>query len=49
MAKMANGGFIHAAVEETHCRIKKPLADVREGKKLGVEFPGPKKVKAVIE
>ena len=48
MAKMAKGGFSRAAVEETQYLIKKPLAEVREEKKRGVEFPGHNKVKAAI-
>ena len=49
MAKMAKGGFSHAAIEETQQLIKTPHAEVREGKKRGVEFPGHNKVKAAIE
>jgi hypothetical protein len=48
MAKMAKGGFSHAAVEETQYLIKTPRAEVREEKKRGVEFPGHNKVKAAI-
>jgi len=48
MAKMAQGGFSRAAVEETQYLIKKPHAEVREEKKVGVEFPGHNKVKAAI-
>jgi len=33
MAKMANGGFLRAAIEETQQLIKKPHAEVREEKK----------------
>jgi hypothetical protein len=33
IAKMAKGGFSHAAVEETQYLIKKPRAKVREEKK----------------
>ena len=40
MAKMAKSGFSCAAIEETQYLIKKPRAEVREGKKRGVEFPG---------
>jgi hypothetical protein len=28
MARMANGGFLHAALEETQYLIKKPCAEV---------------------
>jgi hypothetical protein len=48
-AKMAREGFSRAAIEETKYLIKKPHAKVREEKKWGVEFPGPKKVKAAIQ
>ena len=47
-AKMAKGGFSCTAVEETQYLIKKPRAEVRDEKKLGVEFPGHNKVKAAI-
>ena len=49
MAKMAKDGFSHAAKEETKYLIKKTCAKVREEKKQGVEFPGHKTVKAVIQ
>jgi len=49
MAKMAKGGFLLAAIEETQQLIKKPCAEVREEKKWGVEFPGHKELKAAIE
>jgi len=49
MAKMAKEGFSRAAIEETKYLIKKPRAEVREEKKRGVEFPGPRKVKAAIQ
>jgi len=49
MAKMAKGGFSRAAIEETQQLIKKPPAEVREEKKLGVEFPRHRMVKAAIE
>jgi len=48
-AKMANGGFSRAAMEETQYLIKKPCADVRDEKKWGVDCAGHMKVKAVIE
>jgi len=40
MAKMAKGGFLHAALEEMQFVIKKPRADVRGENKCGVEFLG---------
>jgi len=49
MAKVAKGGFLRAAREETHIQIKKPRAEVPEKKKWGVEFPGHKNVKVAIE
>jgi len=49
MAKMANRGFLCAAVEETQFLIKKPFAEVREEKKRGVEIPGLKNVKAAMQ
>jgi hypothetical protein len=49
MANTAKGGFSHARVEETQQLIKKPSAEVREEQKRGVEFPGHKKVKAIME
>ena len=49
MAKMANEGLSHAAIEETKYLIQKARAEVREEKKRGVEFPGHKTVKAAIQ
>jgi len=49
MGKMAKDSISRAAIEETKYLIKKPLAEVREEKKWGVEFPGHKKVKAAIQ
>jgi len=49
MAKMAKGGFSHAAIEETQQIIKKPRAEVREEKTRGVQFPQHQKVKAAME
>jgi len=49
MAKMARGGFLHAAIEEMQYLIKKPRAEVREEKKWGVEFPVHEVVMAAIE
>jgi len=48
MAKMAKEGISHTAIEKTKYRIIKPLAEVREEKKWGVEFPGHKNVNAAI-
>jgi len=48
-AKMAKEGFSRAAIEETKYLIKVRRAEVREEKMRGVEFPGHKKVKAVIQ
>jgi hypothetical protein len=49
MATMAKGGISRAAIQETQQLIEKPRADVREGKKRGVEFPGHQKVRAAME
>ena len=49
VAKMANGGFSLAAIEETQQLIQKQNAEVCEQKKRGVEFPGHEKVKVAIE
>ena len=49
MAKMAEGGFSRAAIEETKYLIKKPRAKVREVNKQGVEFPGHKMMKPAIQ
>ena len=49
MAKIAKGGFSRSAIEETRYLIKRPHVEVWEEKMLGFEFPGHKKVKAVIE
>jgi len=49
MAKMAKGGFLRGAIEETQRLIEKPHTEVREENKRGVEFPGYKKVKAAME
>jgi hypothetical protein len=48
VAKMAKEGILRTAIEETKYRIKKSLAEVREEKKRGVEFPGHNKVNAAI-
>jgi len=49
MPKMANWGFLYAAIEDMKYLIKKPRTEVREEKKQGVEFPGHETVKAEIE
>jgi len=49
MAKIANEGFLRAAIEERKYLIKEPRAEVREEKKRGVEFSGHKKVKVAIQ
>jgi len=49
MGKMAKVRFSRSALEETQYLIKKPPAEVREGKKGGVKFPGHKKVMAGME
>jgi len=49
MAKMAKGGFSRATIEETQFLIKEPRAEVQEGKKQGVEFPGHENVKAAMD
>jgi len=49
MAKMAKGGFLRTAIEETQHLIKKPRAEVQEEKQQVVEFPGKGNVKAAIE
>ena len=49
MAKMAKEGCSRAAIEETKYLMKKLSAEVREGKKRGVKFPGHNKVKVAIQ
>jgi len=49
MAKMAQGGFSRAAIEETQQLVRNPSTEVQEEKKRGVVFAGHKMVKAVIE
>jgi len=49
MATMAKESFSRAAVEEKDYPIKTPPAKVREEKMRGVEIPGHKQVKAVIQ
>jgi len=48
MAKMAQDGFSRAAIDDKKYLIKKPLAEDREEKKWGVEFPWHIKLKAGI-
>jgi len=49
IAKVAKGGFSHAVIEETHYLIKKPHPNLGEVKMRGVEFPGDRYVKPVID
>lgn len=49
VVNMAKHGISRAAIEETKNLIKKPRAEIREEKRRGVELPGHKSVKAVIE
>jgi len=49
IAKMAKGGFLCAAIEETQYLIKKLCAEVREDIEWDFESPGHQKVKAGIE
>jgi hypothetical protein len=49
MGKMAKEGFLCTSMKETKYPIKKPYAELREEKKRCVEFPGHRKVKAVIQ
>jgi len=49
MAKVAKGGFWRMAMYETRFLNKKPCGKVRDEKKLGVEFPGHRKVKDALE
>jgi len=49
MAKMANEGFLCAAIEEMQYLIKTPCAEVQEENKRGVELPGHREVKAAID
>jgi len=48
MAKMANGGFSLAGIEQMQQLINKHRAEVWEEKKRGVVFPGHNKVQAAI-
>jgi hypothetical protein len=49
MGQMTKEGFSRAAIEETKYLKERPSDKVWEEKKRGVEFPGHKKVKAVIQ
>jgi hypothetical protein len=49
MVKLANRGYLRAAIEETKRLIKKPGAEVWEQTKRGVDFPRHQKVKAAME
>jgi len=49
MAKMAKGGFLRAAMEETQLQTTKPRAKVWKEKKRGAEFPGQQQVKSAME
>ena len=49
MAKMAKEGVSRATIKEMKYLIQNQHAEVREEKKRGVEFPGHKTVKAVIQ
>ena len=49
IAKMAQGGFSHTAIEETQHLVEKPRAEVPDQKKQEVEIPGDQKVKATME
>ena len=49
MAKMAKAGGSRSVNKEMNYLIKKSCAEVREGKMLGVEFPGHNKVKSAIQ
>jgi len=46
MTRMAKGGYLHAAIEETQFLLQKFRAKVRGEKMRGVEFPGHKDVAA---
>jgi len=49
MAKISQGRFSRAAIEETQQLMKKPRAEVQEEKKRGVEIPGHQRVNAAME
>ena len=48
-AKMAHGGFWHAALDETQFLVQKTCTEFQEETKRDVEFPGHDEVKAAIE
>jgi len=49
MARIAEGGWLCAAMEETQYLIMKDGAEVLDGKKRGVQLPGQTMVKVAIE
>jgi len=49
VAKMAKGGFWHAAIKEMHDVIEKPHAEVRQETMRGFEIHGHQKVTAATE
>ena len=49
MAKMATRGYSHTPIQQMQYLMKKPHAEVREERKLSVEFPEHTNVKAAIE
>jgi hypothetical protein len=49
VAKMAIDGFSHATIQQTKYLIKKPRAEIQEDKKQGVQFPGHRQRKAVLD
>ena len=49
MVNIAKHGILYTRIEETKNLIKKPQAETREKKRLGVELPNYQSVKAVIE
>jgi len=48
-AQMAEGWLLCVAINDTHCLIKKPHANVREQKMWGGDFPAHRKVKVAME
>lgn len=49
IAKMANGGYSHATIEEVQYLSKKYRNRVWEGRRQDIEFPVYRKVKVAIE
>jgi len=49
MAKMYKGGFLQVTIEKTQYLIHIPHTKVQEETKWGVQFPGPRKLKAAID